>query len=95
MYAVLRTYSDAGHAAVDALLSRQQDVERILRAIPGFRAYYLLETADGMAAVTVCDDRAGTQRSTQAAADFLRQELPARFATAPTVTEGEVALALT
>jgi hypothetical protein len=92
MYAVLRTYSGVGHAAVDALVARQSDVERILREIPGFRAYYLLKTADGMASVTVCDDKAGTEQSTQAAATFLRQELPGRFTTPPPVIEGEVAI---
>jgi hypothetical protein len=94
MYAVLRTYSGVGHAAVDALVARQQEVERILSDIPGFRSYYLIRTADGMASVTVCDDKAGTEKSTQAAAAFLRQELPGQFATPPTVIEGEVAIGL-
>ena len=93
MYGVMRVYSGAGHAAVDALLARRQDVERILSEIPGFRAYYLIRTADGMAAITVCDDKAGTDRSTQAAAAFLRQELAGQFGTPPTVSEGEIALA--
>jgi hypothetical protein len=94
MYAVVRTYSGAGHAAVDALVARRSDVERVLSEIAGLRAYYLIRTADGMASVTVCDDQAGTQRSTEVAAAFLRQELPGRFTSPPTVFEGEVAIGI-
>jgi hypothetical protein len=79
---------------VEALQARRADVERILRDVPGFRSYYLLRTGDGMAAVTVCDDRAGTERSSQVAAAFLREQIPGVTVSPPTVLDGEVAIAL-
>ena len=43
MYTVVRRYTGAGPLA-KAMIERRQDVEEVLRGVPGFRAYYALLT---------------------------------------------------
>jgi hypothetical protein len=88
MYAVLRRYTDP--AVLDAIATRQADVEAILRAVPGFIAYYAVRSGAGGVTVTVCADQAGTTESTRRAADWVRQNASAAAGSPPEVTEGEV-----
>jgi hypothetical protein len=91
MYASIRRY-EGNQALVDALLPHEGEVLRILREIAGFRAYYLVRTADGAVSVTVCDDQAGAEESNRAAAEWVRANVP-EAASSPTVSAGEVAIA--
>ena len=92
MYAVVRRYTNEGQLA-DALVQRQQEVEELLRGVPGFRAYYALRANDGtVATITVCDDQAGTSESTRRAAEWVRQNMSGAAITPPEVSEGETFL---
>ena len=88
MYATIRTYGDPGLA--DALGARADDVRSVISGVPGFRAYYLVQTGDGSVSVTVCDDQAGAEASNQTAADWLRTNMPDLTSAAPTVASGPV-----
>jgi heme-degrading monooxygenase HmoA len=88
MYATVRTYSGAPGLA-DALVEREDDVRRLIGDIDGFRAYYLLRTADGVVSVSVFDTEAGTDESIKAAAGFVGENMP-ELAVTPTVSSGEV-----
>jgi hypothetical protein len=89
MYAVIRRYQ--GNVIMDAIAPRQAEVEALLRAVPGFVAYYAVRTGDGGATITVCQDQAGTAESTRRAGEWVRQNVPEAGGTgAPEVTEGEV-----
>jgi hypothetical protein len=89
MFASIRKYNEAP-AFTDELVKRQDDIKSVLRPIPGFHAYYLLNTNDGAVSVTVCENRAGTDESDRVAAMWLKNNLP-HFATRPPViTTGEV-----
>jgi heme-degrading monooxygenase HmoA len=91
MYATIRIYSgDPGFA--DALVENQDAVRRIISEIDGFRAYYLLKTADGTASVSVYEDEAGASESTRAAAAWIAENLPDTTVSAPQVISGETVI---
>ena len=90
MYAVVRRYSGATQL-IDELARRQADVEAVIRPVPGFVAYTLIRSGDGGgASITVCEDQAGAAESTQRAAAWVRENVPAAAGSPPEVTEGEV-----
>jgi hypothetical protein len=91
VYATIRHYpGNPGFA--DELAAREDEVLGIIRPVEGFRAYFLIRTADGTASVTVCDDQAGTDESNRAAADWIRQNMPDAVSTPPQITAGEVVI---
>ena len=47
---------------------RAKDIETEIRRAPGFIAYYMLDTPDGITTITVCQDRAGCDESSKLAA---------------------------
>jgi hypothetical protein len=93
MHAVVRTYSGEGAKKLFELLEgRKAEVERLIRAVPGFQAYSLIRTADGGISVTVCRDKAGTDESLRVARDWIAQNASDLGARAPAVSEGTVVL---
>ena len=88
MHAVIRRYRGAS-ALNELLAQRSQDVEQLLRGVPGFVAYYAIRAGDELATVTVCADQAGTQESSRRAAEWVRQNLTGGSVGAPEITEGE------
>ena len=75
MYAVIRHYK--GNAQLmDELARRTDEVEQLIRGVPGFVSYCLVRTADGGFSVSVFQDRAGTEESNRRAADWIRQNAP-------------------
>jgi hypothetical protein len=91
MYATVRTYS-SGPALADALVRNEADVKSLIRGIEGFKAYYLVRTADGAVSISVYETEAGANESTSAAAAFIRERLPDVGSSAPQVSSGEVAI---
>jgi hypothetical protein len=91
LYATIRSYSGGGGFA-DALVEREEDIRSVVGSIDGFRAYYLVRTADGVTTISVFDDQAGAEASTSAAAAYVSENLADVSPGAPQVTTGEVAL---
>jgi hypothetical protein len=92
MYTVVRRYTGAGPVA-KAMTERRQDVEELLRGVPGFRAYYALLAIDGtLVTITICDDLEGTRESTRRAAAWIRQNLAGVSVSPVEITEGETFL---
>jgi hypothetical protein len=91
VYATVRTYSAASELA-DALVGKAADVKDLIKGIDGFKAYYLIRTADGAVSVSVYEDQAGADASTAAAAAFIRENLPDLSVAGPQVSAGEVVL---
>jgi hypothetical protein len=88
MHVVVRNYR--GNAKLmDVIEQNRSEVERLLRGVPGFVAYYLIRSADGGASISVYQDQAGTQESTRLAGEWIRQNAPEAAGTPPEVTEGE------
>ena len=66
MHGVVRMYAGAGgKKLIDVLEERKKEVEALIRPVKGFVSYSLIRTADGGVSVTVCDDKAGTDQSSQ------------------------------
>ena len=91
MYATVRTYS-TGSELADALVSNADDVKRLISGIDGFKAYYLVRTADGAVSVSVYENQAGADESTRAAAAWIRENLPELAGAPPQVSTGEVVI---
>ena len=94
MYGIVRQYSGAA-AIIDAIQKKNAEAAELLRAAPGFVAYYGIRTEDGLTAVAICNDRAGAEATSQIAAKFIRDNLSAEAAQsvgAPRVSGGEVVL---
>jgi hypothetical protein len=88
MYAVVRSYSDPGLA--DELAARQSEIEDVITPVKGFQAYFLVRTDNGCATITVCDDKAGCDESTQRAANWLRENASDVKSSPPQIASGEV-----
>ena len=91
MYATVRSYS-GGPELADALVGNEADVKSLVSEIDGFRAYYLVRTADGTVSISVYDDEAGANESNRVAADWIRENLPELGGSAPQVSAGEVVI---
>jgi hypothetical protein len=90
MYVVVRRYTGAS-ALVDAMIQREQEVRDLIGAVPGFRAYYAARTGDagGVATITICDTKEGTDESVRRAADWVRANMSGASISPPEITEGE------
>jgi len=91
MYATIRVYSGSPDLA-DALVEREADVTALIGRIEGFKAYYLVKTADGAASISVFDSQDGAEESNSVAAGWLRENLPDVSPSPPAVSAGEVVI---
>jgi hypothetical protein len=89
MYAVVRSYR-AGPEIADVLIGEVSGVRQAISAIEGFKAYYLIRTTEGALSFSVFEDEAGAEESNRAAAQWIRENLPAIGGVSPEVTGGEV-----
>ena len=91
MHAMVRTYSGKGAKELTKLLiSRRAEVEKLIGDVAGLISYDIVETKDGCTTVTVCDDKAGTDRSLTVARDWLKANAGQTGVGAPSVAEGKV-----
>jgi hypothetical protein len=89
MYIVVRRYVGASKL-IDDTLERQSDVKELLSSVPGFRAYYGVNTGNGgVTTITVCDDEAGTSESSRRAAEWVRNNVSDLTIAPPEIIEGE------
>jgi hypothetical protein len=89
MHGVIRWYSGPGARELfDLIVDRKDEVEDLIRGVPGFVSYTLIQTGDGGATVTVCQDKAGTDESVKRAREWVAANGAAIGAAAPIVTEG-------
>ena len=90
MHVMLRSYAGKGVEELTKLLvSRRSEIEKLISGVPGFVSYDLVETKDGCFTVTVCTDKAGTDRSLAVAKEWLKANAAHISAAAPTVAEGK------
>src|SRR5215204_2036219 len=72
MHVVVRKYT----ASPDGIAENRRNVEgleKTMRSIPGFAAYYFIETGDGLATITVTEDETGTAESMGMAARWIEE----------------------
>jgi uncharacterized protein with GYD domain len=91
MYLAMRIYRDETPDVVAEAKKRQDSLRQTLSQVPGFVHYYLLDTGQGsLAAVTVCQDKAGVEESVRVAAAWVRANMAQWAPNPPTVVIGEV-----
>jgi hypothetical protein len=96
MYAVVRTYSGSGAKELFDLLERRKaEVEAAIRTVPGLVSYTLVRTELGGMAVTVCQDKAGSEKSTQIAKEWIQQHASEIGSKLPDVDAGSVLVQIT
>jgi hypothetical protein len=91
MYAVIRTYTDSPGLA-EELAARKSEVEEIMTPVAGFQSWFVVPTGDGCVTVTVCEDKAGCDETTERAANWLSEHASEIKSTPPQVASGEVLL---
>ncbi len=88
MHTVLRIYTGMPGVAPRFVAARA-DLEKVLKAIPGFAGYRLIATADGIATVTICETKEGCDQSVEAAAAWIKTHMPELAPKPPQVIVGE------
>jgi|ERR1051326_6625083 len=89
MYITIRRY--AGNAGLaDELAARSDDVKQVIEPVQGFREYFIVKSGDATATITICDDQAGADASTQRASAWISENLPEIASSPPEITAGEV-----
>jgi hypothetical protein len=89
MYGVIRKYRVSD---VDELARRvQNEFIPLVSGVPGFKAYYVLDAGDGTAAsITICEDKAGVDASTDRAKEWVAERVASLIESGPEVTAGEL-----
>ena len=73
-----------------ALVQRRSEIEKLIKNVPGFRTYQLIDTHDGVASVTTCNDKSGCEKTNEVAAEFIRTNLSSLKGTKPEIYSGDV-----
>ena len=91
MYATIRIYDQAEGLAA-AVAANQDEIMRLFSEIGGFRSYHIVTTGPAScASVTVFDDQAGVEKSSQVAREWIAANLAGMSISPPQVIVGEVA----
>jgi len=91
MHGVTRYYSGKGAAELLKILeANKADVERTLKKVKGFRSYTLMRAGDACLAITICDDKAGTDESAAVARNWVAANAAGTGVGEPMVAEGPV-----
>jgi hypothetical protein len=91
MHVTMRYYAGNTELA-DQLAERSEEIQAVIKPVPGFRNYYLVKLDDATVSITVCDDEAGTAESTRVAADWIRENMPDLASSPPMVSSGTVTI---
>jgi hypothetical protein len=90
-YLAARQYQLApGHTMEELAAVVESGFLPIIRQVPGFLEYFLVETDEGVLSISTFTDQAGAEESTRRAADWVSQNLAGFFTGPPTVTIGSV-----
>ncbi len=89
MYGVIRTYTFDPQANAEINRKAYELFVPVLRKVPGFVAYYWLNTDEGGASLSLFETKAGAEASIHAAAKFVEQHV-ASLVGMPEIIQGEV-----
>jgi hypothetical protein len=95
MRVVVRKYSGQGASRlIDTIEENAEDVKSVLGPVKGLVSYTLVRTADGGFTITVCEDQAGIDESTQKAKEWIAENAGDIGAAAPEISTGDVVIRL-
>lgn len=91
MKAIIRRYSGKGaKELIDALEKHEAELKPVMGSVKGLVSYTLVRSGDGGFSVTVCQDQAGLDESTQKAKDWIAKNAANTWVGAPEVSVGSV-----
>lgn len=92
MHVVVRSYSGQGASELfDLMEQREEDVKELVSGVPGFVSYAAFRSGDGGMSVTACQDKAGTDESSNRAAGWVKENVSGSV-DPPEITEGSTIL---
>ena len=92
MNVVVRKYSGQGASDLfDAMEQNEEDVKELITGVPGFVSYAAFRSGDGVVTVTACQDKAGTDESSNRAAAWVKENVSTSV-DPPEITEGSAFL---
>ena len=94
MHVVIRKYATSP-AYIEQVRPKLTHLVETMRGLPGFVAYYFVETGDGITTVTVTEDEAGISASMDRAASWIAEHTPVDIPGAPEVTQGDALISAT
>jgi hypothetical protein len=93
MQTVIRKYSGKGAAELVNLLEQHAaDVKNLIGSVRGLTSYTLIRTNVGGFSVTICEDQAGIDESTQKAKDWIAKNAAHLGIAAPEMSHGKVVI---
>jgi hypothetical protein len=91
MKAIIRKYSGKGaKELIDTLEKHAAELQPVMGSVKGLVSYTLVRSGDGGFSVTVCQDQAGLDESTQKAKDWIAKNAANTGVAAPEVSVGSV-----
>lgn len=96
MYTVVRWIKMTDAASLDDITEKvEEGFFQIVKAVQGFRAYYLLDFGDRtVGSITIFDTRESLEESIERAAEWLKANLAPSVEGSPTMMSGEVKASL-
>jgi hypothetical protein len=92
MHVVIRNYSGQGASELfDLAGQRKEDLKTMISGVPGFVSFAAFRTEGGGVAVTVCQDKTGTEESSRRAAEWVKDNVSTTI-DPPAITEGSTFL---
>jgi hypothetical protein len=89
MHVVVRSYSGQGASELFEAMERGVDeVKELITGVPGFGSYAAFRSDGGVMTVTVCDDKAGTDESSNRAAAWIKENVSDASVDPPEISEG-------
>lgn len=90
MYVVIRSYSGEPASEIfDLIEERFEEFKGLVSEVPGFVSYTAFRGHGGGTAVTVCEDKEGTDKSTRVAAKWVLENIT-QTPPVPQIEEGSV-----
>ena len=92
VHVVIRSYTGQGASELfDLAGQREEDLKTMISGVPGFVSFAAFRTEGGGVAVTVCQDKTGTDESSRRAAEWVKQNVSTTL-DPPAITEGSTFL---
>ncbi len=76
---------------IDAVSRKvREDFLPIVRTVPGFVAYYLVDATHSTFSITICQDEAGVEEAIARASEWTKNNLGGLVESPPEIIQGEV-----
>ena len=93
MYVVVRSYSGQGASELfDLIEQSDKEIRELITGVPGFVTYAAFRSGDGGTTVTVCQEKAGTDESSNRAAAWIKENASGTAVSPPEIKEGSTVL---